>query len=103
MLVPDIPRQFGAYTPSNYDGQYRGLVPMDEALKASYNLPFIHLLESLTPDILAQLLSSTRLSGYHTQTDIDLTGAVGHCITPPGFARSLHSIGSERDVSAANI
>ena len=50
---------------------------MDEALKASYNLPFIHLLESLTPDILAQLLSSTRLSGYHTQTDIDLTGAVG--------------------------
>ena len=77
MLTPDIPRQFGGYTPKNYDGQYRGLVPLDKALKASYNLPFIHLLEVLTPNALARLLSSTRFEGYHTHNAVDLTAAVG--------------------------
>lgn len=44
MLVPDIPSQFGSFSPKNYAGSFDGLVPADRALSRSLNIPMVHLL-----------------------------------------------------------
>jgi len=46
-LVSDVPRTWGTYAPTNYDGQFRGVVPLQDALSASLNLPFVSLLSTL--------------------------------------------------------
>ncbi|MFP4430360.1 MAG: penicillin-binding protein 1C [Spirochaetaceae bacterium] len=38
-LLEDIPVNFGGFSPENIDRRYRGLVPMEEALTASLNVP----------------------------------------------------------------
>ena len=44
MLVPDIPIRFGGFTPMNFDREYNGAVPAEEALARSLNIPAVHLL-----------------------------------------------------------
>jgi penicillin-binding protein 1C len=44
MLVPDIPTQFRGFAPENFDRQFRGAVPADEALAQSLNVPAVRLL-----------------------------------------------------------
>lgn len=44
MLLPDIPMNFGGYTPKNYSGKFLGAVKADEALANSLNMPFVYLL-----------------------------------------------------------
>lgn len=44
MLVPDVPTQIRGFAPQNYDHQYRGAVPADEALAHSLNVPAVRLL-----------------------------------------------------------
>jgi penicillin-binding protein 1C len=45
-LVPDYPMNFYGYRPSNYNPQFDGLVPADEALFRSLNIPAAWLLSS---------------------------------------------------------
>lgn len=49
-LVPDVPVQYGDYSPSNYDGSFDGLVPLEDALSRSLNIPFVELLGSIETD-----------------------------------------------------
>jgi penicillin-binding protein 1C len=44
-LIPDVPSQYGGYTPQNYYPTYDGLVPADEALAGSLNVPAVRMLE----------------------------------------------------------
>ena len=44
MLVPDIPIRFGGFTPVNFDREYNGAVPADEALARSLNIPAVNML-----------------------------------------------------------
>lgn len=44
MLVPDVPTQFKGFAPENFDKQFRGAVPADEALAQSLNVPAVRLL-----------------------------------------------------------
>lgn len=44
-LYPDVPNFFGNFSPTNVDGIFHGMVPMEEALRNSYNLPFVYLLQ----------------------------------------------------------
>lgn len=44
-LFPDIPAQFGGYTPKNYDLSYSGAVPADKALSRSLNVPSVYMLQ----------------------------------------------------------
>ena len=44
-LVADVPSQYGAYRPRNFDGDWAGLVTLRDALGRSLNMPFIELLE----------------------------------------------------------
>jgi len=46
-LVPDIPVQFGSYAPDNYDGEFNGLVRLEQALSRSLNVPFVNLLNRI--------------------------------------------------------
>lgn len=43
-LVSDVPVRYGAYAPTNYDGEFAGLVSLEEALSESLNIPFVRLL-----------------------------------------------------------
>ena len=47
MKVADVPMVFGDYRPANYDGDFAGLVTLDDALSRSLNVPFIRLLSRL--------------------------------------------------------
>jgi len=46
-LVADIPTQYGTYRPKNFDGDFAGLVTLEDALAKSLNLPFVDLLGEL--------------------------------------------------------
>ena len=43
-LLPDIPVNLGGFAPQNFDHQYYGAVPADEALARSLNVPSVFLL-----------------------------------------------------------
>lgn len=43
-LVADIPSRFGNYAPSNFNRDFKGAVPADQALAQSLNIPFVRLL-----------------------------------------------------------
>ena len=44
-LVPDIPSRFGSYSPSNFNRDFKGVVPARQALAQSLNIPFVRLLK----------------------------------------------------------
>lgn len=44
-LLPDVPTDFGGFTPKNFDGTYAGAIAADEALALSLNIPNVHLLK----------------------------------------------------------
>jgi len=46
-LVPDVPLLFGSYAPRNFEARFEGLVPLEEALARSLNVPFVALLRDL--------------------------------------------------------
>lgn len=43
-LVPDLPTNYGGYSPENFDREYRGAVPAHEALAQSLNIPAVRML-----------------------------------------------------------
>jgi penicillin-binding protein 2A len=49
-VLPDKPMKFGNYEPKNYDGRYRGEVLMYDALRQSYNIPAVWLLNRIGAD-----------------------------------------------------
>ncbi|WP_037576598.1 penicillin-binding protein 1C [Sporocytophaga myxococcoides] len=44
-LLPDIPCNFGGFTPKNFDKNYDGAVPANIALYKSLNIPAVHMLD----------------------------------------------------------
>ena len=46
-LVPDVPVSYSDYAPSNYDGDFTGLIALEDALSHSLNIPFVRLLAKL--------------------------------------------------------
>lgn len=44
-ILPDIPTQFGGYTPQNFDLGYDGAVPANRALSRSLNIPAVKMLQ----------------------------------------------------------
>lgn len=62
MLLPDIPTDFGGFAPKNFDGTFAGVVPADEALSLSLNVPNVHLLKEYGTMRFAELLKNAGLS-----------------------------------------
>ena len=59
-LILDAPVQFGNYAPQNFDGQFRGELPVRRALQLSLNIPVIRLTEALGP---AHLMAAMEAAG----------------------------------------
>lgn len=45
MLIPDIPTRFGGFTPLNFDQEFNGAVPAEQALARSLNIPAVKMLQ----------------------------------------------------------
>ncbi len=79
-LIPDIPSRFGSYAPSNFNRDFRGAVPADEALAQSLNIPFVRMLRDYSYarfyDDLKQLgISTLHRSAEHYGLSLILGGA----------------------------
>ncbi len=48
--VVDAPVDYGGYRPENFDGEFEGLVRLDDALARSLNIPFVNLLNQVGVD-----------------------------------------------------
>ncbi|WGW04714.1 penicillin-binding protein 1C [Tropicibacter oceani] len=79
-LILDTPVQFGTYAPQNFDGIFRGELPVRRALQLSLNIPVIRLTEALGP---AHLMTALRRAGVNP----GLQGGA------PGLALSLGGVG----------
>lgn len=76
-LLLDVPSRFGQYAPANFTGTYAGLVPAEQALSQSLNVPFVRLLQRLGVD---QFLSFLELGGVRIATpriDLGLSLIIG--------------------------
>lgn len=62
-MVQDVPMHIDGFQPSNYDRDYRGLIPADQALQRSLNVPFVLMLQQFGVD---RFLRSIRKFGITT-------------------------------------
>lgn len=77
-LVPDIPTQFGGYSPKNYDRSFRGSVPAQFALAHSLNIPAVRMLRDYGIGKFQQKLQSMGVSTlFRPADDYGLTLILG--------------------------
>ena len=79
-LINDAPTSFGRYAPQNFDGQFRGELPVRQALQLSLNIPPVHLTQEMGP---ARLMAGLQRSGAEPVLPAG----------PPGLAIALGGIG----------
>jgi len=84
-LIDDVPLAFGTYAPQNFDGQFRGTLPVREALQLSLNLPVVQLTEAVGP---ARLLAEMRRAGMRAE----LPGRPGLALALGGVGVSLEGM-----------
>lgn len=80
MFLRDVPSRFGNFSPKNFAGTFEGLIPADEALSRSLNIPMVHLLQQhgLTKfhrNLQRMGFSSIRKSANHYGLSLILGGA----------------------------
>jgi len=69
MLLPDVPTHYEGFAPENFDHQYRGAVPADEALAHSLNVPAVHMLKTYGVARFADLLRSAGMTTLTRPSD----------------------------------
>lgn len=107
-LLTDVPIQLDGFQPKNYDKNYRGLVPADEALSKSLNIPFVLMLQKYGVDRFISRLhdfgfSTIDKSADHYGLSLILGGAevtleeltkayaeLGNLVTNPGTKTVVH-------------
>lgn len=65
MLIPDIPVNYGSFTPKNYDYTYDGAVKAHEALSRSLNVPIVRMLTDLGIHKMHHILQKAGMSTLH--------------------------------------
>lgn len=68
-ILADIPTQYGSYRPENYNRQYEGVVPAEEAIASSLNVPMVRLLNQYGTDAFLQQLHQFGLSTLDRPAD----------------------------------
>lgn len=83
-LVLDVPVEYGTYAPDNYDGEFSGLVTLEDALSRSLNVPFVNLLAELGVERFVGSLRSWGVDSLVDEVDFyGLSAAIGGLeITP---------------------
>jgi penicillin-binding protein 1C len=80
MLIPDVPTQFGSFSPKNFTQQYDGAVPANKALARSLNIPMVRMLneyglEKFHGDLKKAGLSTLKKPAKHYGLSLILGGA----------------------------
>lgn len=68
-LLPDIPTNFGGFSPKNFDLNYDGAVPADDALARSLNIPHVWLLKQFGAARFVRLLQEAGVSSLKRPSD----------------------------------
>lgn len=90
-LLSDVPFQFGGYTPENYDGAYRGMISVKNALALSLNVPAVKLLNDLGEDFFINQLINARFRNIERKrNDLGLSVILGGCGTTLEELASLY-------------
>ena len=82
-LINDAPVAFGSYAPQNFDGQFRGMLTVRDALTLSLNIPPVLLTHELGA---ARLMSGLRRAGTQPQLP---AGAAGLAVALGGVGLRL--------------
>ena len=84
------------YSPTNYDG-YLGYIPLRKAVETSQNIPFVYIMEDLTPKTSMQYLKKMGISTL-VDDDENLALALGGLVegmTPLEFAAAYATIAND--------
>ena len=77
-LLPDIPVNINGFSPQNYDLQFYGAVPADEALARSLNVPAVHMLRKFgVPKFYSLLQNSGMTTLYRSPENYGLSLILG--------------------------
>ncbi len=68
-LLPDVPTDFGGFTPKNFDGSYAGAIEADKALALSLNVANVHLLKEFGVMSFAETLQQSGLKSLSRPAD----------------------------------
>lgn len=68
-ILPDIPTDFGGFSPKNFDGQYAGVVEAKSALALSLNIPNVWLLKEFGVSRFASMLRKCGLTTLNRSAD----------------------------------
>ena len=68
-LLPDVPINFGGFSPQNFDMQFSGAVPASEALTRSLNVPAVHMLRRYGVERFLNLLRSLGMTTLNRPAD----------------------------------
>lgn len=68
-LLKDIPTKMGSFSPENYEHNYDGAAPANEALARSLNIPFVHLLKDYGIMRFLYVLRSLGLNSINKSSD----------------------------------
>ncbi|MBN2776690.1 MAG: penicillin-binding protein 1C [Bacteroidales bacterium] len=97
-ILKDIPTKMGSFSPENFNREFDGAVPADEALARSLNIPFVYLLKEYGIMRFQYILKSLQLntinkSSEHYGLSLILGGAESSlwdiCSAYASMARSL--------------
>jgi penicillin-binding protein 1C len=107
MLLPDVPTHYEGFSPENFDRQYRGAVPADEALAHSLNVPAVRMLKTYGVARFANLLRGAGMSTLTRQSDdygltLILGGAEGNLWDVSSMYAGLASIARSGNASATS-
>jgi penicillin-binding protein 1C len=92
-LMSDVPTSFGGYVPKNFDGEFSGLVRLDDSLSRSLNLPFITLLQQVgVPRFLGTLRSAGAGTLGSDPSRYGLSAAVGGVEITPLELAGLYTV-----------
>lgn len=107
-LIPDIPSQFGGYSPRNYDRQFRGAVPAQFALAHSLNIPAVYMLRDYGIGRLQKQLQAMGMSTLFRPADdygltLILGGAEGTLWDLTGIYARLAASARDGDIPQAPV
>jgi len=68
-IFPDVPSQFGGYTPKNYDLSFSGAVPAAEVIARSLNVPSVYMLNRYTATRFHHKLKQLGMKTLHFSPD----------------------------------
>lgn len=93
-ILKDEPMTFGGnYTPRNYDREFRGEVTMLEALRQSYNVPAVWLLNEIGISKGIDSVTSFGFNGASRELGIALGGSVE--VSPKGMAQAFGTFANQ--------